>query len=46
MASLIRRPVAATAPADITGAIRGEPRLSPAAKRHLIGLLSEPRGAS
>jgi transcriptional regulator with XRE-family HTH domain len=35
-----------TATADITGAIRGEPRLSPAAKRHLIGLVSELRGAS
>jgi transcriptional regulator with XRE-family HTH domain len=35
-----------TTPADITGAIRGEPRLSPAAKRHLIGLVSELRGAS
>jgi DNA-binding XRE family transcriptional regulator len=35
-----------TATADITGAIRGEPRLSPAAKRHLIGLISELRGAS
>ena len=28
------------------GAIRGEPRLSPAAKRHLIGLVSELHGAS
>jgi transcriptional regulator with XRE-family HTH domain len=35
-----------TATADITGAIRAEPRLSPAAKRHLIGLVSELRGAS
>ncbi len=31
---------------DITGAIRGEPRLSPAVKRHLIGLVNELRGAS
>lgn len=30
-----------TAPLDIAGAIRGERRLSPAAKRHLIGIVSE-----
>lgn len=35
-----------TKPADIAGAIRGEPHLSPAAKRHLIGLVNELRSAS
>lgn len=35
-----------TAPADIAGAIRAEPHLSAAAKRHLIGLANELRGAS
>jgi transcriptional regulator with XRE-family HTH domain len=34
------------APPDITGAIRGEQHLNPAAKRHLIGLVSELRSAS
>jgi hypothetical protein len=32
--------------ADIAGAIRAEPHLSAAAKRHLIGLANELRGAS
>jgi transcriptional regulator with XRE-family HTH domain len=31
------------APLDATGAIRAEPDISPIAKRHLIGLLSELR---
>ena len=35
-----------TAPADIAGAIRAEPHLSAAAKRHLIGLANELRDAS
>ena len=30
-----------TAPVDIAGAIRGDHRLSPAAKRHLIGIIGE-----
>ena len=34
------------ATADIAGAIRAEPHLSAAAKRHLIGLVNELRGAS
>jgi transcriptional regulator with XRE-family HTH domain len=33
-----------TAPLDITGAIRGDRRLKPAAKRHLIGLVRELHG--
>jgi transcriptional regulator with XRE-family HTH domain len=31
------------APLDATGAIRAEPKISPAAKRHLIGVLNELR---
>jgi transcriptional regulator with XRE-family HTH domain len=34
-----------TTPADIAGAIRAEPHLSAAAKRHLIGLADELRRA-
>jgi transcriptional regulator with XRE-family HTH domain len=34
-----------TAPLGITGAVRGDKRLSPAAKRHLIGIVSELQGA-
>jgi transcriptional regulator with XRE-family HTH domain len=33
-----------TAAADITGAIRGDQRLSPSAKRHLIGIIDELQG--
>ena len=35
-----------TAPVDIAGAIRGDHRLSPAAKRHLIGIIGELQGAT
>jgi transcriptional regulator with XRE-family HTH domain len=35
-----------TTPADITGAIRGDQRLSPAAKRHLIGIIGELQSAT
>lgn len=33
-------------PLDAAGAIRAEPQLSPTAKRHLIGVLNELRGAT
>ena len=33
-----------TAPPDIMGAIRGDQRLNPSVKRHLIGLVSELQG--
>lgn len=33
-----------TTPLGITGAIRGDDKLSPAAKRHLLGLIGELRG--
>ncbi len=35
-----------TTPLGIDGAIRGDQRLSAAAKRHLIGIISELRGAA
>jgi transcriptional regulator with XRE-family HTH domain len=35
-----------TAPLDIAGAIRGDERLSPTAKRHLIGIVSELGGTA
>ncbi len=35
-----------TIPLDATGAIRAEPHLNPTAKRHLIGVLNELRGAA
>jgi transcriptional regulator with XRE-family HTH domain len=35
-----------TAPVDPAGAIRGDPRLSPAAKRHLIGVIGELQGSA
>ena len=34
------------APVGVTGAIRAEPRPSAAAKRHLIGVINELRGAT
>jgi transcriptional regulator with XRE-family HTH domain len=35
-----------TAPPGVTGAIRGDKRLSAAAKRHLIGIISELHGTT
>jgi transcriptional regulator with XRE-family HTH domain len=35
-----------TAPLGVAGAIRGDQHLSPAAKRHLIGIARELRGAA
>jgi transcriptional regulator with XRE-family HTH domain len=35
-----------TTPLDAVGAIRAEPRLSPTAKRHLIGVLNELRSTT